>query len=286
MAFFAGDKKYRSKADGPPAEKERGNPRDLRLEKNSARRAACQLRASKAGRSWKGRARERADGVFFCRRQKKDAGAKRTAPWPRRNGEPPRPPIGEECCPQGGLLTASQQSGSQLERRSKGACGWRLFCRRQKKDAGAKRTAPWPRRNGGNPETSDWKRMPPAGRPANCEPAKRVAVGKEEQGSVRMASFFAIGRKKTPEQSGRSPRPRRNGGNSETSDWRRMPPAGRPANCEPAKWVAVGKEEQGSVRMASFLPQAEKRRRSKADFAPTWCRRWDSNPHGIATNGF
>ena len=77
MASFAGDKKYRSKADGP--------------------------------------------------RQ-------------RRNGEPPRPPIGEECRPQGGLPTASQQSGSQLERRSKGACGWRLFCRRQKKDAGAKRT--------------------------------------------------------------------------------------------------------------------------------------------------
>ena len=78
MAFFAGDKKYRSKADGPPGLKGTGDTRDLRLEKNAARRAACQLRASKAGRSWKGGARERADGVFFCRRQKKDAGAKRT----------------------------------------------------------------------------------------------------------------------------------------------------------------------------------------------------------------
>ena len=24
-----------------------------------------------------------------------------------------------------------------------------------------------------------------------------------------------------------------------------------------------------------------KRRRNKADFAPTWCRWWDSNPHGF-----
>ena len=140
MAFFAGDKKYRSKADGPPAWKERGNPRDLQMEENAARRAACQLRASKAGRSWKGGARERADGVFFA------AGRKKTP----------------------------EQSGRPL----------------------------WSGRNGGTPGTSDWKRMPPAGRPANCEPAKRVAGGKEEQGSVRMASFFAAGRKKTPEQSG------------------------------------------------------------------------------------
>ena len=71
MAFFAGDKKYRSKADGPPAWKERGNPRDLQMEENAARRAACQLRASKAGRSWKGGARERADGVFFAAGRKK-----------------------------------------------------------------------------------------------------------------------------------------------------------------------------------------------------------------------
>ena len=48
-----------------------GDPRDLRLEKNAARRAACQLRASKAGRSWKGGARERADGVFFAIGRKK-----------------------------------------------------------------------------------------------------------------------------------------------------------------------------------------------------------------------
>ena len=74
---FAGDKNNRSKADGPQPGRN-GDTRDLRLEKNAARRAACQLRA--------------------------------------------------------------RQSGSQLERRSKGACGWRLFCRRQKNDAGAKRT--------------------------------------------------------------------------------------------------------------------------------------------------
>ena len=71
MAFFAGDKNIGAKRTAPLVRKERGNPRDLRLEKNAARRAACQLRASKAGRSWKGGARERADGVFFCRRQKK-----------------------------------------------------------------------------------------------------------------------------------------------------------------------------------------------------------------------
>ena len=35
-----------------------------------------------------------------------------------------------------------------------------------------------------------------------------------------------------------------------------------------------------------FFAAGTKRRRSKADFAPTWCRKWDSNPHGIATNGF
>ena len=121
MASFAGDKKYRSKADGPPGLEGTGEPRDLRLEKNAARRAACQLRASKAGRSWKGGARERADGVFFA------IGRKKT---PEQSGRPP----------------------------------------------GLEGT--------GTPETSDWRRMLPAGRPANCEPAKRVAVGKEEQSGL------------------------------------------------------------------------------------------------------
>ena len=46
------------------------------------------------------------------------------------------------------------------------------------------------------------------------------------------------------------------------------------------KRVQFGKEEQGSVRMTSFSAVGIKRRRSKADFAPTsWCERWDLNPH-------
>ena len=69
--FAAGRKRRRSKADGPPGLEGTGAPRDLRLEKNAARRVACQLRASKAGRSWKGGARERADGVFFAAGRKK-----------------------------------------------------------------------------------------------------------------------------------------------------------------------------------------------------------------------
>ena len=48
----------------------------------------------------------------------------------------------------------------------------------------------------------------------------------------------------------------------------------------PAQWVAVGEEEPGSGRMTSFCAAGIKRRRSKADFAPTWCKRGDSNSHG------
>ena len=41
------------------------------------------------------------------------------------------------------------------------------------------------------------------------------------------------------------------------------------------------KEEQGSGRMFFC-----KEKRSKANFAPTWCRWRGSNPHGVATAGF
>ena len=138
----------------------------------------------------------------FLPQAEKDAGAKRTAPRPRRNGGPPRPPIGEECRPQGGLPTASQQSGSQLERRSKGACGWRLFCRRQKKDAGAKRTAPLVRKERGPPR--DLRLEKNAARRAACQ-LRASKAGRSWKGGARERAdgvFFAAGRKKAPEQSG------------------------------------------------------------------------------------
>ena len=218
MAFFAGDKKYRSKADGWK------EPRDLRLEeraawraskagrswkgqgsvrleKNAARRAACQLRASKAGRSWKGGARERADGVFFAAGRKKTPEQSGRSPGREGTGNPRDLRLEKN---------AARRAACQL-RASKAGRSWKGGARERADGvffaAGRKKT---PEQSGrppgqegtGNPRDSDWKRMPPAGRPANCEPAKRVAVGKEEQGSVRMASFFAAGRKKTPEQSG------------------------------------------------------------------------------------
>ena len=49
-----------------------------------------------------------------------------------------------------------------------------------------------------------------------------------------------------------------------------MPPAGRPANCEPNK---AGRGWKGGARERAddgFFAAGIKRRRSKADFAPTW----------------
>ena len=47
-------------------------------------------------------------------------------------------------------------------------------------------------------------------------------------------------------------------------------------------WKGGARERADDV----FFAIGIKRRRSKADFAPTWCRWWDSNPHDVATNGF
>ena len=49
-----------------------------------------------------------------------------------------------------------------------------------------------------------------------------------------------------------------------------MPPAGRPTNCEPS---AAGRSWKGGARERAddvFFAIGIKRRRSKADFAPTW----------------
>ena len=58
-----------------------------------------------------------------------------------------------------------------------------------------------------------------------------------------------------------------------------MPPAGRPTNCEPSvagrSWKGGARERADDVFFASGI----KRRRSKADFAPTWCGHGDSNPN-------
>ncbi len=59
----------------------------------------------------------------------------------------------------------------------------------------------------------------------------------------------------------------------------KMPPAGRPTNCEPS---AAGRSWKGGAREWAddvFFACGIKRRRSKADFAPTWCARRDLNPH-------
>lgn len=67
---------------------------------------------------------------------------------------------------------------------------------------------------------------------------------------------------------------------------RKMPPEGRPANCEPSE---AGRSWKGGARERAddvFFAIGIKRRRSKADFAPTWYRWWGSNPHGVTTGGF
>ena len=62
-----------------------------------------------------------------------------------------------------------------------------------------------------------------------------------------------------------------------SSRFRETPPAGRPTNCEPS---AAGRSWKGGARERAddvFFAKGIKRRRSKADFAPTWYARLDSN---------
>ena len=47
-------------------------------------------------------------------------------------------------------------------------------------------------------------------------------------------------------------------------------------------WKGGARERADDV----FFAIGIKRRRSKADFAPTWYRWWGSNPHGVTTGGF
>ena len=47
-------------------------------------------------------------------------------------------------------------------------------------------------------------------------------------------------------------------------------------------WKGGARERADDV----FFAIGIKRRRSKADFAPTWCRWRGSNPHAVARNGF
>ena len=62
-----------------------------------------------------------------------------------------------------------------------------------------------------------------------------------------------------------------------SSRFRETPPAGRPTNCEPSgagrSWKRGARERADDVFFATGI----KRRRSKADFAPTWYARLDSN---------
>ena len=61
-----------------------------------------------------------------------------------------------------------------------------------------------------------------------------------------------------------------------------MWPAGQHTNCEPS---AAGRSWKGGARERAddvFFASGIKRRRSKADFSPTWRSGWDSNPRGIA----
>ena len=75
--------------------------------------------------------------------------------------------------------------------------GERRFCS-GRKDAGAKRTLP---RRGRNDENRNFRERGTRRVGLTASPAQRVAVGEEEQGSGRMTSFCAAG-KKTSEQSG------------------------------------------------------------------------------------
>ena len=62
-----------------------------------------------------------------------------------------------------------------------------------------------------------------------------------------------------------------------SSRFRETPPAGRPTNCEPS---GAGRSWKGGARERAddvFFATGIKRRRSKADFAPTWYARLDSN---------
>ena len=55
-----------------------------------------------------------------------------------------------------------------------------------------------------------------------------------------------------------------------SSRFRETPPAGRPTNCEPS---GAGRSWKGGARERAddvFFAKGIKRRRSKADFAPTW----------------
>ena len=201
MASFVGDKKYRSKADGPSGLEGTGEPRDLRLEKNAARRAACQLRASKAGRSWKGGARERADGVFFA------IGIKKT---PEQSGRPPG--LEGTGNPRDLRLekNAARRAACQL-RASKAGRSWKGGARERADGVffaiGIKKT---PEQSGrppglegtGNPR--DLRLEKNAARRAACQ-LRASKAGRSWKGGARERAdgvFFAIGIKKTPEQSG------------------------------------------------------------------------------------
>ena len=56
------------------------------------------------------------------------------------------------------------------------------------------------------------------------------------------------------------------------------------SDCQPGE--AKRNRNEGTNGWKKEVLCKNKKRRSKANFAPTWCRWWDSNPHGIATNGF
>ena len=101
--------------------------------------------------------------------------------------------------------------------------------------------------------SSRFRETPPAGRPTNCEPS---GAGRSWKGGARERAddvFFATGIKRrrskadfAPTWKGRLKSIFLNG--------EKCRPQGGPPTASPAQRVAVGKEEQGSGRMTSFLP--------------------------------
>ena len=97
----------------------------------------------------------------------------------------------------------------------------------------------------------------------------RLRFGKEEQGSGRMASFLSkdkkdVGAKRTLHRHGKC---------------ESMRSVCRHPNRNPAIAVAIWKGGARERADGVFFVQRQKRRRSKADFAPTWCERGDLNSH-------
>ncbi len=94
------------------------------------------------------------------------------------------------------------------------------------------------------------------GRPANCEPS---AAGRSWKGEARERAddaFLAAGIKRRRSKADFALTYKGRSKPIFLSETKNSRPQGGPPTASPAQRVAVGKEEQGSGRMTSFLPQA------------------------------